>query len=79
MGAFRPVTVTSEQIFMWLTRLSNFVSRYRGLPTLIAVGLVILNFIFQFVPMGWLSSSNLFLHLGIIIGLIGILLAEALG
>lgn len=64
---------------MWLTRLSNFVSRYRGLPTLIAVGLVILNFVFQLIPMGWLTTSNLFLHLGIITGLIGILLAEALG
>jgi hypothetical protein len=64
---------------MWLTRLSAFISRYRGLPTLIAVGLIVVNFILQFVPMGWLSSSNLFLHLGIIVGLIGILLAEALG
>ncbi|MGH2524900.1 MAG: hypothetical protein ACRDH2_20525 [Anaerolineales bacterium] len=64
---------------MWLDRLSSFISRYKGLPIMIAVALVALNFLLQVVHLGWLSSSNLFLHLGIIIGLIGVLLAEALG
>jgi len=46
---------------------------------MIAVLLVALNFVLQFFDLGWLSSSNLLLHLGIIVGLIGLLLAEALG
>jgi hypothetical protein len=64
---------------MWLDRVSAFIARYKGLPTMLAVLLVVLNFILQFFPLGWLSSSNLLLHLGIVIGLIGVLLAEALG
>ena len=64
---------------LWLNRLSSFISRYKGLPTMLAVALVGLNLILQFFPFGWLSSSNLFLHLGIIVGLIGILMAEAIG
>ena len=64
---------------MWLTKLSAFIARYKGLPIMIAVGLIALNFILQIVHIGWLSSSNLFLHLGIVVGLIGVLLAEALG
>lgn len=64
---------------MWLTKLSGFIARYKGLPIMIAVGLIALNFLVQFMPLGWLSTSNLFLHLGIVVGLIGVLLAEALG
>jgi hypothetical protein len=64
---------------MWLDRLSAFIARYKGLPTMLAVVLVILNFCLQFFDLGWLSSSNLLLHVGIVIGLIGLLLAEALG
>ncbi len=64
---------------MLLDRISSFISRYKGLPTMIAVALVALNFVLQFFNLGWLSTSNIFLHLGIIVGLIGFLLAEALG
>lgn len=64
---------------MWLDRLSAFIARYKGLPTMLAVLLVLVNFVLQFINLGWLSESNLLLHLGIIIGLIGLLLAEALG
>lgn len=64
---------------MWLDRLSDFIARYKGLPTMLAVLLVLLNFVLQFLDLGWLSSSNLLLHLGIVVGLVGLLLAEALG
>ncbi len=64
---------------MWLDRLSAFIARYKGLPTMVAVLLVVLNFALQFVDAGWLTRSNLLLHLGIVVGLIGLLLAEALG
>lgn len=64
---------------MWLDRLSAFIARYKGLPTMLAVVLVLLNFVLQFLNLGWLSDSNLLLHLGIVVGLIGLLLAEALG
>jgi len=64
---------------MWLDKLSGFIARYKGLPTMIAIALVALNFILQFVHLGWLSTSDFFLHLGIIVGFIGLLLAAALG
>jgi hypothetical protein len=64
---------------MWLDRLSAFFARYKGLPAMLAVLLVALNFVVQFLDLGWLSSSNLLLHLGIVIGLAGWLLAEAVG
>jgi hypothetical protein len=65
---------------MILDRLSEFLSKRRGLPTMIAILLVIINLVLQFVPGAeWLARTNLFLHLGIIIGLIGVLLSAALG
>jgi hypothetical protein len=64
---------------MWLDRLSAFISQYKGLPIMIAALLVALNFVVQFFDLGWLSSSNLLLHLGIVVGFMGLLLAEALG
>jgi hypothetical protein len=64
---------------MWLDRLSAFIARYKGLPTMLAVVLVLLNWLLQFFDLGWLTDTNLLLHLGIVVGLIGLLLAEALG
>ena len=65
---------------MLLDRLSAFIARYRGLPTMIAVALVFVNLVLQFFPsLGWIASSNLLLHLGIIVGFVGLLLAEAVG
>jgi hypothetical protein len=64
---------------MWLDRLSAFIARYKGLPTMLAVLLVVLNFALQFFDLGWIATSNLLLHLGIVVGLIGLLLAQALG
>ncbi len=51
----------------------------KGLPVLIAVILVVLNFILQFVPgLGVLATSDLLLHLGVIIGLLGIIVGDAI-
>lgn len=60
---------------------SNFLGKRPGLLPLVGVGLVILNLILQlFAGKGiWLVDSNLFLHLGLIAGLIGILLIKPLG
>ncbi len=64
---------------------------YRGVPVLLGVGLVILNFVIQFiayflVPPGgkpgffiWiLTDGNLFLHLGVVLGLMGVLIGDIL-
>jgi hypothetical protein len=41
--------------------------------------LIFLNFILVFFPgLGWIADSNFLLHLGVIIAILGFLLAQAL-
>lgn len=62
-----------------LDRIDEFLAHRKGLLLLISILFVLINFIFQFIPgMGWLARSNLFLHLGVILGLVGVMLAWAL-
>ena len=66
----------------WLKRLSEFLARAPGVPVLIAVGLVIVNFMLQLLPawpvVGWLARTDLLLHIGLVLGFVGILLGDAL-
>ena len=66
----------------WFKRISEFLARMPGLPVVVAVGLVVLNFVLQLLPawpvVGWLARTHLFLHLGVILGLLGVLLGDAL-
>jgi len=67
-----------NQLIDWL---GDFLEKRRGLLPLIGLGLIVLNLVLQIVPgpgSGWLVDSNLFLHLGLIISLIGILLIRVL-
>ncbi len=57
---------------------SEFFAHRKGLLPLIGIGCVFLDFIIQFLPFGWLSSSNLLEHIGIIMIGIGFMLAWAL-
>jgi hypothetical protein len=62
-----------------LTNLLDFLENMKGLPLLIGILLVILNFIVQYIPgLASLGDSNLLLHLGVVVGLLGVLLAEAI-
>ena len=67
---------------MLLDRLSQLLAQVRGLPILVAVGMVLLNFLLQYVEVpaiAVLAESNLFLHLAVVVGLLGVLFADALG
>jgi hypothetical protein len=67
-----------NQFLDWL---GNFLARRRGLLPLIGLGLIVLNLILQIVPgpgNGWIVDSNLFLHLGLVVSLIGVLLIRVL-
>ena len=58
---------------------SNFLAGRKGLLPLTGIGLIILNFILViFLPEWFFSRTNIFLHLGIIVALIGQMLAWAL-
>jgi hypothetical protein len=62
-----------------MQRIVDFLERVKGLPILIGILLAILNFIVQYVPgLAFLSDNNLLLHLGVVVGLLGVLLTEAI-
>jgi hypothetical protein len=63
----------------WLNKLLDKISDYlatrKGLLPLIGTLLIVLNFILQFFPLGWLIQTNLFLHLGLVIAIFGLMIA----
>lgn len=65
-----------------LKKVSEFLAHNKGLPVLIGIGLVVLNLVFNLLPswpvIAWLADTELFLHVGVIVGLFGILLGDAL-
>ncbi len=62
-----------------LDNLSEFLSKRKGLIPLIGILLVVLNFLFSLFPgLGWFAESNLLLHLGVILGILGFMIAWAL-
>jgi len=68
-----------QKLNKFVDKLSEFLAARKGLLILIGIGLVLLNGGLQFFPqLGWLVNSNLFLHLGVVLALVGILLAWAL-
>ncbi|RPJ23049.1 MAG: hypothetical protein EHM33_22015 [Chloroflexi bacterium] len=68
----------------WLSRLvdnaSNYFAHRKGLLPLIGIVLVIINFILPFIfgLDNVITASNLFLHLGVITAIFGLMLAWAL-
>jgi len=63
----------------FLDFLSEYLAHRKGLLPIIGLGFVILNLVLQFViAENILASSNLFLHIGVIIAIFGLMLAWAL-
>jgi len=67
----------------WLSKLidnaSNFFAHRKGLLPLIGIVFVIINLLLPWwIPEGYISESNLFLHIGVIIAIFGFMLAWAL-
>jgi hypothetical protein len=63
-----------------IDRASDFFARRKGLLPLIGIVLVIINYILPFIfgLDNLVTGSNLFLHLGVIIAIFGMMLAWAL-
>lgn len=62
-----------------IDRLSEYLAHRKGLLPLIGLCLILLNLLFQFLlPPGWLLSTNLLLHIGLIIAILGLMIAWAL-
>lgn len=59
--------------------ISNYLAYRKGLLPILGIVLILVNWLIQFIPgLDWLAQSNTFLHLGIILALIGFMVAWAL-
>lgn len=68
-----------EKLSIFVDDVSEFFARRKGLLPILAIVLVLLNLLLQMLfPSGWLSQVNCFLHLGILVAIIGFMLARAL-
>ena len=62
-----------------LDDLSEFLAERKGLLPLVGVGLIFLNFLLEMIfPGAGITKVDLFLHLGVIVAILGFLLARAL-
>jgi len=60
-------------------RASDFFAHRKGFLPLVGILLVIINYILPFlIGLNMVTQSNLFLHLGVIVAIFGIMLAAAL-
>lgn len=69
-------------MMQWLSKLvdkaSEFFAPRKGLLPMIGILFIATNFIVQFFVPSWFGSSNLLLHLGLVIAIFGLMLAWAL-
>jgi len=62
-----------------LDGMSEFLAARKGMLPIMGIILIIINGVLQFVPAAAsLASTNLLLHIGLVLALVGILLAWAL-
>ncbi|HNE69443.1 MAG TPA: hypothetical protein PKN81_13525 [Anaerolineales bacterium] len=63
----------------FLDRMSEFLAHRKGLLPIIGLVLILVNLLVQFIfPGGFLASTNLFLHIGLMVAIFGLMLAWAL-
>jgi hypothetical protein len=70
-----------DRINRLLERAANSLAKRPGAPIMVGIGLVATNFLLQLFPGNehWFVASNVLLHLGLIISLVGVLLIRPLG
>ena len=61
-----------------LDKASSLLEERKGLLPILGIIFVAINFFLQLVLSNWCTQNNLFLHIGIIIAILGFLLAWAL-
>lgn len=62
----------------FLDRMSEFLAHRKGLLPILGLLFVVISLVFQFFPGSWLGETDILLHLGIIVAILGFLLAWAL-
>ena len=62
-----------------MDRASEFLAHRKGLLPIIGLVLILINLVLQFIiPGSFLSTTNLFLHLGLVVSIFGLMLTWAL-
>ncbi len=77
------ISVTLNSVLNnWLKAASDFLARRKGLPVLVGVALIALGLCLNLLPpwpvVHWFARTQFFLHVGTILGLLGILIGDAL-
>jgi hypothetical protein len=66
--------------------LSEYIAHHRGVPVLVGIGVAVLGLALAVIPgvgevagfLGWMARTHVLLYIGVIVGLLGILLGDAL-
>ena len=67
------------RINTFLDIMSEFLAQRKGLLPMLGILLIAINYFLQFIPgAGWLAETDLLLHCGAILAIVGILIAWAL-
>jgi hypothetical protein len=62
-----------------LDHMSEYLAHRKGLLPIIGLILIVINLLFQFIiPGNFLATTNLFLHIGLIVAIFGLMLSWAL-
>lgn len=62
----------------FLDKASEFLAARKGLLPILGIVLILVNFIVRLAMPGWLQQTDFFLHVGLILSILGFLLAQAL-
>lgn len=62
-----------------LDRMSEYLAHRKGLLPILGLFMIVINLVIQFIfPASFLATSNLFLHIGLIAAIFGLMLSWAL-
>ena len=67
-----------EKLSKLIDKLSAFFAAYKGLLPVVGIMLIIGNFIITLISNGFMAQSNLLLHAGVIVAILGFMLGLAL-
>jgi len=67
-----------KKINSLLDKISDYLAHRKGLLPLLGILFISINFVLQFLLENWITQSNIFLHVGVILAIIGFIIAWAL-
>jgi hypothetical protein len=70
-----------DSINHFVDNVADFLAKWPGLLPLTGLGLIVINFALQIYPGSgyWIVDANLFLHSGLVMAILGLLLFRPLG